>query len=455
MKFFLWLICFLTTVSYASAKPILDQATLSFLASKNLDSNQTLRVLIRSKTRQLKVSLKGEKLENYLIQQTQASEKLIFSQLKKQSQEIHPVSLWIVQGTIASLNAQALQKLAQNIHVASISTVSRPAHLVKEISAFKSQFYFDPSFNYTYGLEKIKVPMLNNKYPELTGQSVQVGIIDTGIDANHPDLRNKVLLFKDFISTKKTAYDDHGHGTHVAGTIAGGHASGEAIGIAPQAQLIIAKAFSSLGNSTDEGLLQSLQWMADPDGQPSTADFPKIISNSWNVEDNTFSTKDPLEEPFCAAIQNLNQLGIAVVFAAGNDGPQSSSVLVPGACPNAITVGATNETDQIVSFSSRGPTHWKSQSIVKPNISAPGEDIDSADTGGGYKTRSGTSMATPHIAGVLALLYQAKINMSVDEAKNYLYLGSKDLGAAGIDNVFGVGRTDVLNSVDLIKNNNR
>lgn len=185
---------------------------------------------------------------------------------------------------------------------------------------------------YTYGLEKMNLPKVNSNFPDIQGQGVRVGIIDTGIDPQHPDLRGKTLSFRDFVSGKTFPYDNHGHGTHVAGCIAGGKASGKQIGIAPQAHLIVAKTFSKFGGFKEEDLLLALQWMADPDGNPETQDAAHVVSGSWNVDGNT---KELLvkEESFCVAIDNLYKLGIYSVFSAGNDGPDKSTIKIPGASP--------------------------------------------------------------------------------------------------------------------------
>jgi subtilisin family serine protease len=193
-----------------------------------------------------------------------------------------------------------------------------------------------------------------------------------------------------------------------------------------------------------------MQWIADPDGKPETNDFPQLVSNSWG-DDAAFDTKDPQEEPFCKVVNAWVKLGMIPVFAAGNAGPEGGSVGLPAGCPQAVAVGATDSSDRIASFSSRGPAKWKTGELVKPEVSAPGVGVKSARPGGGYQSMSGTSMSTPHISGVLALILQANPALTVDGAVKSMLAGVTDLGPAGKDNSYGWGRPDLLKSVDLLK----
>ena len=150
-----------------------------------------------------------------------------------------------------------------------------------------------------------------------------------------------------------------------------GFQTGTAIGVAPGASLIVAKAFGRYGGSDDKDLLAALQWIADPDGNPATADGAKVVSCSWNV-DPVGGTPSSTDDPFCQALENLRRFGIVPVFSAGNDGPGSGSIKPPGACPAAFTVGATDDVDRLADFSSRGPSHWRDVELIKPDVVAPG-----------------------------------------------------------------------------------
>jgi hypothetical protein len=361
--------------------------------------------------------------------------------------------LWISVGAIIDcrpmLQAKKIFSQKEFSFIESIRSMRRKAFLDEELKFEGIQPH--GSVKYTYGLSKIKLPEVNQQLPSLNGLGRRVGIIDTGIDPLHPDLKGKTILFRDFIDPKNTKpRDDHGHGSHVAGTIAGGSASGTQIGVALSAELIVAKSFSKTGSSVDADLLRSLQWMADPDGNPQTNDQPDVISNSWNLDDVEYAQNEPRLEPFCVAIENLESLGTVVVFSAGNDGRTGGKIKLPGACPQALTVGATDSGDQVPSFSSRGPVWWKSQKFNKPDISAPGYNVNSAHIDGGYKTRSGTSMSVPHVAGALLILRQFSPASTVEELKEALLKGSTDIGKPGFDFDSGVGRLDLFKSIEIL-----
>jgi subtilisin family serine protease len=393
------------------------------------------------------------RFQQNLVRNTLRLEKQILTQINANRQVTDAFSLWLVQGSFLTLTMEQVRSLGRLNSISHVTWLNRRGRIIQSIGPEKfHQTPISPLRKYTYGLEKIKVPELLSIYPELTGSGTTVGIIDTGVDANHPDLRGKVIRFRDFTNpANKNPIDDHGHGSHVAGTIAGGEASGGAIGVAPETKLIIAKTFTRTGSSVDENLLKSLQWMADPDEVAETNDRPQIISNSWELDDSPYADLTPEDEPFCVAIKSLSELGVVSVFAAGNNGSGASTIQTPASCPQAISVGATDRNDQLTSFSSRGPVRWKNQTLIKPEVSAPGKDIDSADPGGGYRTRSGTSMATPHVAGVLAVMQQLNLDLKLNQLTQYLFDGAKDLGTPAKDNLYGFGRVDILQSIYLMK----
>ncbi|MBW7874964.1 MAG: S8 family serine peptidase, partial [Candidatus Cloacimonetes bacterium] len=275
-----------------------------------------------------------------------------------------------------------------------------------------------------------------------------VGVLDTGILKTHPDFGDRVLLTKDFISSyaDNDSNDGQGHGTHCAGTIGGSNTSGRAIGVAPEASFVIGKIFNDSGSTTMSAILNAMQWIADPDSNPATDDAPRVVSNSWGGGQGTVQS----EKPRWTAVQTWRDLGIVPVFAAGNSGPSMGTMSVPGGYPHSFAVGATNKNDGIASFSSRGPIQWEGfGSVIKPDISAPGVDVYSAKHTGGYTVMSGTSMATPHVAGVVALMLQANPDLSVDRIESILMETSLDLGAEGKDSVFGQGRMDALRAVEI------
>jgi subtilisin family serine protease len=440
----------LLTPGFATAGPRIDRTVQNFLNGTAFAGIQSLPVLVTYKTKARTPNRPAHprfhaEIERAMIQNTLAQEQFFFRD------SLHGAiaprkTYWIVNGTSTQLNRQQIQGLLLSSSVESI-TYSK-----KLIKLYRPAAGGVPDVApYTYGLEKLNVPGLRQKFPTLDGSGVTVGILDTGIDPTHPDLAGRMKLFKDFTAARSTnASDENGHGTHVAGTIAGGNTSGQSIGVAPRASLIIGKIFDASGSTTDDAIIEAMQWIADPDGDPNTNDFPQLVSNSWG-DVGPDGTKDPEEDRFCIILTNWVKLGILPVFAAGNEGPNPGTVGLPGGCPNALAVGATDSNDQAAYFSSRGPVRWKSGSQIKPNVAAPGVSIKSAKPGGGYQSMSGTSMATPHISGVMAILFQASPNMTVDQAAKAIIAGVTDLGVPGVDATYGSGRADVLKSVELIQ----
>lgn len=290
-----------------------------------------------------------------------------------------------------------------------------------------------------WGIEKIGVEAVWQSTGK-KGEGSVVGVIDTGADGNHPDLEGKIILFRDFTKWGTPVgqpYDDEGHGTHCSGSVAGGSASGEAIGVAPGAKLIVAKALDKSGAGGIVGLTRALQWMADPDGSSSTNDQPIAVSGSWGANLNL----PVVSRVFWLAVSSLRNANIVPVFASGNEGEGVLSV--PGSYPHSLAVGSTDSNDAISDFSSRGTVRWGFTDYQKPDVSAPGDFIYSCRTGGGYEYLSGTSMATPHIAGTVALLHSIKPLLSATQLEAAIFESSKDLGPGGRDATFGWGRLDV------------
>jgi subtilisin family serine protease len=443
----------LTTPGFRSqAAPAHLDSKLQHLLANDFDSSLKLPVLIRYKSGAVTsrlIPLSRAQTFALMKESSQKTEALVMGSLTR-SADVQ--SLWIAHGTLAQLTAQEIQKITLNPLVASVQMLGRTVRLIDD----QPGEFRAPAGNFAYGLEKIRIPELRAQDPARDGHGVRVGILDTGIDPSHPALAGRVALFKDFIANQMTPYDDHGHGTHVAGTIAGSIAQGlfssEFIGVAPGAQLVIGKVFSQSGSFDDKTLLLGMQWMANPDG--NFADAPQVVSNSWVVEADP-QDENPGDDPFCAAVESWVQLGIIPVFAAGNAGPNRHTVGIPAACPAALAVAATDEQDHIFDLSSRGPAQWKTVSVDKPNVSAPGVDIDSAGLNGGIAVKSGTSMAAPHVAGALALLLQGRSRLDSAKAIQALLEGAAPLSSGAmnstVDPAFGVGRIDVVHSVELMK----
>ncbi|QKJ20812.1 S8 family serine peptidase [Microbacterium hominis] len=244
-----------------------------------------------------------------------------------------------------------------------------------------------------------------------TGEGVRVAVLDTGWDSSHPDLADHVVAEKDFTGSGATA-DQVGHGTHVAGTVAGdGTADVSRVGMAPDADLIIGKVLGPNGGS-QSSIIEGMEW--------AVAQGADIVNMSLGSQ-----VPAPCEDPVEAAVEALSDQALFVI-SAGNLSTRTS-VTSPGCAPEALTVGAVDANGDVASFSSRGAVMGDHR--VKPDISAPGVDIVSAwanGTGGvKYRSMSGTSMAAPHVAGAAALVAQAHPEWTGDQIKRALAAGVK------------------------------
>ncbi|MGY1498345.1 S8 family serine peptidase [Streptomyces sp. QTS52] len=267
------------------------------------------------------------------------------------------------------------------------------------------------------------------------GRGVTVAVLDTGYDATHPDLAARVTEAVNFTDAA-SADDNVGHGTHVASTVAGGGAKYK--GVAPGATLIVGKVCRDR-NCADSSILAGMEWAAPR---------AKVINLSLGAEDTP--GEDLLEE----AVNTLTaQTGALFVIAAGNEGSSEGTVGSPSTADAALSVGAVDKQDVMASFSSRGP---REDGAIKPEITAPGVDIvaaravhatsDYLEVEPGYTTLSGTSMATPHVAGAAALLAGQHPDWRAAELKAALMASATPTPGADVD-AQGAGRVDVARAI--------
>ncbi|MCX5107203.1 S8 family serine peptidase [Streptomyces sp. NBC_00378] len=274
------------------------------------------------------------------------------------------------------------------------------------------------------------------------GSNVKVAVLDSGIDATHPDLAGQIAEAIDFTNSPSGPVDGHGHGTHVASTIAGtGKASdGLRRGVAPGAKLSIGKVCDDEGRCAGDAVIAGMEWAAK-----SGADVVNM-SLGGGASDGT--------DPLSSSVNALSRTyGTLFVIAAGNSGPNPETVGSPGAADEALTVAAVDKSDQMASFSSRGPR--VGDGAAKPDIAAPGVAIAAARAKGTsmgnpvddyYTSASGTSMATPHMAGAAAIIAQQHPDFTGRQIKALLMATSKDLGYDLYAQ--GAGRVDVARAID-------
>ena len=255
----------------------------------------------------------------------------------------------------------------------------------------------------------------------ITGRGVIVANMDTGVDVNHPDLaprwRGGGHSWFDPHGQHAAPYDASGHGTQTMGIMVGGSASGSAIGVVPDARWIAVKLFNDAGEASLSDIHVAFQWLMDPDDDPTTVDSPDVVNASWNLGGRAIGACN-LE--FDDDIRVLRAAGIAVVFAAGNDGPAAGTSDSPGNNPQGFSVGAVDRHLAVARNASRGPSAC--DGAVFPTLVAPGVNVRTADRSYGglpsYSVVSGASFAAPHAAGVLALLASAFPHASVDELES-------------------------------------
>lgn len=287
---------------------------------------------------------------------------------------------------------------------------------------------------------------------------------DTGVDPFHPAIGHKYAAHDGrtapwFTSDAFPVATDCGdHGTHVNGTIMGlDRLTNDTIGVAPGAHWLGGAILCGTGTGDN---LSIFEWALDPDGDAVTLDDrPFVINNSWydpSIEDVQCTGGNPYPQ----LLDNLTDAGVAVVFSAGNSGPEPQTITPPhsynATLTNAFTVGALEGRSlQVADFSSRGPATCLSgdgaEAIdIKPEVSAPGVDVRSCLPDGGYGTKSGTSMAAPHTAGAVLLLHEAFPELDGDAILRALYYSARDLGAVGEDNTYGRGIIDVAAAYDYL-----
>ncbi|MEU6672910.1 S8 family serine peptidase [Streptomyces sp. NPDC046925] len=271
------------------------------------------------------------------------------------------------------------------------------------------------------------------------GKGTKVAVLDTGADAEHPDLKGRIGATKNFTDSPDKE-DRQGHGTHTTSTVGGSGAAsdGKKKGLAPGTELLHGKVLNDSGSGATSWIIAGMQWAVD-----EKAD---VVSMSLGNPARTDCT-----DPMSTATEELARSAENTLFvlAAGNTGPSLNSVSSPGCVPGVLTVGAVDRDDSTASFSSRGPAYGSH--TLKPEIAAPGVGISAAAAGGrgvyAYQSMSGTSMATPHVAGAAALVKQRHPEWNAQQIKAAL-VSSADSGIPGDVTETGGGRLDVKAAVD-------
>ncbi len=371
--------------------------------------------------------------------------------------------LWIGNIIIVTATPDALDIIVARDDVEQVS----PDYLIETIEPFEKEGDKSLIANVEPGLRAIRADEVWAM--GYTGEGRLVSHLDTGVDGNHPALNSRwrgydlrymnhpEWAWLDPVTFTEFPSDSRGHGTHTMGTVCGlGEESGDTIGVAFGAEWITAGVIDRVTvPRTVQDALAAFEWIADPDGNPFTAwDVPDVCSNSWGLL--TGHGYPPCDETFWIVLDGVEAAGVVVVFAAGNEGPDPNSLRRP---PDRATttlksfaVGALdggNPDFPVATFSSRGPSYCTPDGTptFKPEVSAPGVGVHSAIPGGNYANMSGTSMACPHVAGVVALMRQANPNLSSEQVVQIILDTAADIGDPGEDNDYGMGIVDAYEAV--------
>ena len=261
--------------------------------------------------------------------------------------------------------------------------------------------------------------VLSEAWKKSKGKGVVVAILDTGCDFEHSDLKGQILAYKDFTNSRSGANDLNGHGTHCAGVVAAAANGTGMVGVAPDAKLLIGKVLGDSGSGSSSGIARGIHWAVDSGAN--------VISMSLGGDGEDDETKE--------AVKYAKSKGVIVVAAAGNSGPgRGETIGYPGGYPEVVCVGATDSNDKVANFSSWGKNL---------TVCAPGVNVRSCYPGNRFATMSGTSMATPYVAGCAALyVADAKARMaqpSPDEFFKLLGSTSRDIPPVGRDTATGYG----------------
>ncbi len=354
--------------------------------------------------------------------------------------------LWIINGIALTAYPEVIRALMNSPEV----TELRLDHIRQYIEPEFDIRSFSPAGDANtdqlpWGITQIHVPEVWHGL-RITGTHAVVANMDTGVELMHPALfaNYRGNLGRGLFEHSKSwfdpvnggiyPYDDHSHGSHTMGTAVGqgGQEATDRIGVAPGARWIAVKAFSGAGRAYDSWIHAGFQWLLAPGGDPAAA--PDVVNCSWGSSN---SRKTEFEEDIAA----LKASGVFVVFSAGNEGPDPNTVGSPASLPGVFAVGASDPDDEIASFSSRGPTPWQE---IKPYVVAPGVNVRSAVPGGIYGEKNGTSMAAPHVTGLVALMRSVSPTIKVNTLADIIISTVQPLGTEVPNNNTGWGRIDAL-----------
>jgi bacillopeptidase F len=406
-------------------------------------------------------SMKRSTIVSELKAKAQQSQFDVLEFLRKEEQkgsvkDVH--SYFVVNGIAVTATKEVMEKVAGFQEVDKILPNETRQLFVPEKSAVAVQDPAAKTNSIEWNIDRVGAPAVWDM--GIDGSGITVASIDTGVQWNHPALQNQYRGYDaatgeashgdhwfDAVAGQSAPYDDHGHGTHVTGTMVGAEPDGaNAIGVAPGAKWIAVKAFTASGG-TDVDLLEAGEWILAPNGNPDLA--PDVVNNSWGGGPG-------MDEWYRPMVQAWRAAEIFPEFSAGNTtfsnpgGP--GSVANPANYPESVATGATDINNNLGTFSLLGPSPYGE---IKPELSAPGVNIRSSVPGSGYEGGwNGTSMAGPHVSAAVALLLQANSNLSVDELEEILMTTAMPLTDNAYpespNNGYGSGLLNVFDAVSSV-----
>ena len=475
-----------------------EKIRINIILKSQYDQSELRKKTTSFKNREEKRKFVVNELKNF-SKETQQELISFLTDLSTKSEVTEIVSFWISNSINCYATCEIIEKIALHPDVLligwdnEINMISTPTTQrgdlesgINDNELFKSNASHPPSegtrgrleHEITYNITKVQADEVWEM--GYTGEGVIVAILDTGVNYYHSDLvgnmwENEAYPFHgwNFFNNNENPMDDHGHGTHVAGTVAGQGASGVQTGIAPQATIMAVKTHNSSGTSSMSIIVNGFEFAVENGAH--------IINCSFSASGGGSASHRVLLRN---AMINILETGIIASVAAGNDGafdlmyPIPNNIGLPGNCPPpwihphqtlaggesaVVCVGSINENDQIAVTSSRGPVTWQNipdfndypynpgMGLIRPDVVAPGVDIKSLSHLGydSYVTMSGTSMATPCVAGVMALMLSKNLNLTPAKICEILETTAYPLTATK-SNVYGSGRVNALNAVNAV-----
>ncbi|MEO0130017.1 MAG: S8 family serine peptidase [candidate division WOR-3 bacterium] len=400
------------------------------------------------------------------------------ARMEKQNKVKNIVSIWIVNAIYCEATKDVIAELDNNRDIFYIDYDLKPIDIEKPEQFPAPADKTSQEREIAWGVSKINAPAVWAL--GYTGQGIVVGIIDTGVNYNHVDLADHIWTDPNYPNhgwnfelNNNDPMDVSGHGTHCAGSVASDGTAGSQCGVAPDAQMLCCRVRTVADSTAENQVWQAMQFVVSPPLSPTHGGDLITMSLGWRY------AWSPRVAMWRTACNNVGAAGIVMIVAAGNERgvdlppyalrcpgsvpspwrhPQNGAT---GAQSNVISIGATDINDAIASFSSPGPVRWDTVTgyndypyppgLTKPDVSAPGVNIKSCayNNNTGYLDGwNGTSMATPHVAGTVALMLQKNPYLSRREIDSILQVTAVDLGPSGKDNDFGAGRIDALAAVN-------